>query len=85
MGQWVPGLWCVAPRGHSVARVRRHILELWVRVRCWAAAPTAQTGAEYLGVLLVVAAIIAALVATGPGQAIGDELSDLVRDISGGK
>ena len=66
-------------------RVRRHILELLVRVRCWAAAPTAQTGAEYLGVLLVVAAIIAALVATGPGQAIGDKLSELVRDISGGK
>ena len=65
--------------------VRRHILELWVRVRCWAAAHTAQTGAEYLGVLLVVAVIIAMLVATGPGQAIGDKLSELVRDISGGK
>jgi hypothetical protein len=49
------------------------------------AARTAQTGAEYLGVLLVVAAIIAALVATGPGQAIGDKLSEVVRDISGGK
>jgi hypothetical protein len=68
-----------------VLRVRRHVLELWVRVRCWAAGRTAQTGAEYLGVLLVVAAIIAMLVATGPGQAIGDKLSDLVRDISGGK
>jgi hypothetical protein len=68
-----------------VRRVRRHVLELWVRVRFWAAAPTAQTGAEYLGVLLVGAVIIAALVATGPGQAIGDKLSELVRDISGGK
>ena len=35
-----------------------------------------QTGAEYLGVLLVVAAIITALVAPGPGQAIGDKLSE---------
>jgi hypothetical protein len=68
-----------------VRRVRRHILELWVRVRFWAAAHTAQTGAEYLGVLLIVAAIIALLVATGPGQAIGDKLSELVRDISGDK
>jgi hypothetical protein len=68
-----------------VRRVRRHILELSIRVRYLAAARTGQTGAEYLGVLLVVAAIIATLVATGPGQEIGDKLSELVRDISGGK
>ncbi len=44
-----------------------------------------QTSAEYLGVLLVVAAIIAAIFVTDPGQAIGDKLSDLVRDIAGGR
>jgi hypothetical protein len=85
MAEWVPRPWRRAHRGRSVVRVRRHILELWVRVRCWMAASTAQTGAEYLGLLLVVAAIIAALVATGPGPAIGDKLTDLVRDISGGE
>jgi hypothetical protein len=45
--------------------------------------PSGQTGAEYLGVLLVVAAIIVAIVATDPGQAISDKLSDIVRDIAG--
>jgi Flp pilus assembly pilin Flp len=44
---------------------------------------TGQSGAEYLGVLLVVAAIIVAIVATDPGQAISDELSKIVRDIVG--
>lgn len=44
---------------------------------------SAQTGTEYLGVLLVVAAVIALLIATGPGQAIGDALSGVVQDIAG--
>jgi Flp pilus assembly pilin Flp len=51
--------------------------------RSFARDPSGQTGAEYLGVLLVVAAIIVAIVATDPGQAISDKLSDLVRDIAG--
>jgi Flp pilus assembly pilin Flp len=42
-----------------------------------------QTAAEYLGLLLLVAAIVAALLWTGPGQAIADELTDMVRDIAG--
>jgi len=42
-----------------------------------------QTAAEYLGLLLLVAAIISALLWTGPGQAISDELTQLVRDIAG--
>jgi hypothetical protein len=42
-----------------------------------------QTAAEYLGLLLVVAAIIAALLWTGPGQAIADELTEMVHDIAG--
>ena len=54
---------------------------LSLRVRLYDA--RGQTAAEYLGVLLVVAAIITALLLTGPGQEIGDKLTQLVRDISG--
>jgi hypothetical protein len=43
----------------------------------------AQTAAEYLGVLLVVAAIITAIAWTDPGQAISHKLSEIVRDIAG--
>ena len=44
---------------------------------------SAQTAAEYLGVLLVVAAIIIAIAWTDPGQAISSKLSDIIRDIAG--
>ena len=43
-----------------------------------------QTAAEYVGVLLVVSVIIAAVATTGVGHDITDKLSSLVRDISGG-
>ena len=43
-----------------------------------------QTAAEYVGVLLVVSVIIAAVAATDLGHDITHKLSDLVRDISGG-
>ncbi len=56
---------------------------LSVATRLLARDPRGQTAAEYLGVLLVVAAIIVAIVATDPGQAISDKLSDIVRDIAG--
>lgn len=56
---------------------------LSVATRLLARDPSGQTGAEYLGVLLVVAAIIVAIVATDPGQAISDKLSEIVRDIAG--
>jgi hypothetical protein len=42
-----------------------------------------QTASEYLGLLLVIAAIIAALLWTGPGQEVGDKLTEVVRDIAG--
>ena len=42
-----------------------------------------QTAAEYLGVLLVVAAVVTALLWSDPGQDISGKLSDLVRDIAG--
>jgi hypothetical protein len=44
---------------------------------------SAQSAAEYLGVLLVVAAIITAIVWTDPGHAISGKLSELVQDIAG--
>jgi hypothetical protein len=56
----------------------RHLsIRLYVGVR-------GQTAAEYVGVLLVVSVIIAAVATTGVGHDITDKLSDLVRDISGG-
>jgi len=57
------------------------MLSIAVRVRLRDA--HGQTAAEYLGLLLLVAAIISALLWTGPGQAISDELTQLVRDIAG--
>lgn len=59
-------------------RVTLH-LRVWSRLR----GARAQTAAEYLGVLLVVAAIIAAIAWTDPGHAISGKLSELVHDISG--
>ena len=44
-----------------------------------------QTAAEYVGVLLVVSVIIAAVATTSVGHDITSALSDLVRDIAGGE
>jgi Flp pilus assembly pilin Flp len=63
--------------------VRERFAMFSLAIRLLARDPSGQTGAEYLGVLLVVAAIIVAIVATDPGQAISDELSEIVRDIAG--
>jgi hypothetical protein len=55
-----------------------------VRARMRGAQTRGQTAAEYVGVLLVVSAIIAALATTGVGHELTDKLSELVRDIAGG-
>jgi Flp pilus assembly pilin Flp len=44
-----------------------------------------QTAAEYMGVLLVVSVIIAAVANTKVGDQIVDKIKDLVDDIAGGK
>jgi hypothetical protein len=43
-----------------------------------------QTAAEYVGVLLVVSAIIVGVATTDVGHDITEKLSQLVRDIAGG-
>ena len=58
--------------------------ELCLRLYVRGTDPRGQTAAEYVGVLLVVSVIIAAVATTGVGHDITDKLSDLVRDISGG-
>jgi Flp pilus assembly pilin Flp len=58
--------------------------ELSIRVYVWARDPRGQTAAEYVGVLLVVSVIIAAVATTDVGHEITDKISSLVRDISGG-
>ena len=58
--------------------------ELSIRVYVRAGSARGQTAAEYVGVLLVVSVIIAAVATTGVGHDVTDKLSDLVRDISGG-
>jgi Flp pilus assembly pilin Flp len=63
--------------------VRAHLLQLCLNARRLARDATAQTASEYLGVLLVVAAIILAIALTDPGQAISHKLSEIVRDIAG--
>jgi hypothetical protein len=45
--------------------------------------PRGQTAAEYMGVLLVVAAIITAILTTDLGHEISQRLTELVRDIGG--
>jgi pilus assembly protein Flp/PilA len=42
-----------------------------------------QTAAEYMGVLLVVSAIIAAVVGMGLGDTIGDQAEKLIKRIGG--
>jgi Flp pilus assembly pilin Flp len=44
-----------------------------------------QTASEYVGVLLVVSVVIAAIAGTDVGHEITKRLSDLVENISGGK
>jgi hypothetical protein len=56
---------------------------LWVAIRVRSLDTRGQTATEYLGLLLVIAAIVAALLWTGPGQEISDKLTDVVRDIAG--
>jgi hypothetical protein len=57
------------------------MLSLAIRVRSQDS--RGQTAAEYLGVLLVVAALVTALLWSDPGHEISGKLSDLVRDIAG--
>jgi len=56
--------------------------EAWRR---FLACARGQTAAEYLGVLLVVSVIIAAIAMTDVGHDITARLSELVRDIAGGE
>jgi hypothetical protein len=56
---------------------------LWVAIRVRSLDTRGQTATEYLGLLLVIAAIVAALLWTGPGQEISDKLTEVVRDIAG--
>ena len=54
-------------------------------IRALACRARGQTAAEYMGVLLVVSVIIAAVATTSVGHDITSALSDLVRDIAGGE
>jgi Flp pilus assembly pilin Flp len=58
--------------------------ELSIRLYVRARNPRGQTAAEYVGVLLVVSVIIAAVATTDVGHELTDKISSLVRDISGG-
>jgi Flp pilus assembly pilin Flp len=58
--------------------------ELCIRIYVRGRDPRGQTAAEYVGVLLVLSVIIAAVAKTSVGHDVTDKLSSLVRDISGG-
>ena len=83
MAHWVPGPWRVRAGRRSVEDVHGRRVMLYLAIRVRTLDTRGQTAAEYLGLLLLVAAIITALLLTGPGQAIGDKLSEIVRDIAG--
>jgi hypothetical protein len=55
---------------------------LYITVRVRPLDARGQTAAEYLGLLLLVAAIVTALLWTGPGHAISEKLTQIVRDIA---
>ena len=59
--------------------------ELCIRIYVRGRDPRGQTAAEYVGVLLVVSVIIAAVANTKVGDQIVDKIKDLVDDIAGGK
>jgi Flp pilus assembly pilin Flp len=58
--------------------------ELCIRLYVRGRDPRGQTAAEYVGVLLVVSVVIAAVATTSVGHDITDKLSSLVSDIAGG-
>ena len=58
--------------------------ELCIRIYVRGRDPRGQTAAEYVGVLLVVSVIIAAVATTDVGHDITSKLSSLVGDIAGG-
>lgn len=63
--------------------MRERLILLCFKARSLVRDSSGQTAAEYLGVLLVVAAIIIAIAWTDPGQAISSKLSEIIRDIAG--
>jgi Flp pilus assembly pilin Flp len=68
---------CIQAAGRAagaVAQFRRNLAE-----------ERGQTAAEYMGILLVVAVIIAALVGSGIGKDISDAAGDMVTKISKGE
>ena len=69
--------------GRSLGSCASVSCQLLVTAGCFARDNERADRAEYLGVLLVVAAIVAAIAWTDPGQAISDKLSEIVRDIAG--
>jgi hypothetical protein len=66
------------------AHLREGCIRAYVALAARARSSEGQTAAEYVGVLLVVSVIVAAVAKTGVGHDITDRLSDLVRDISSG-
>jgi hypothetical protein len=66
-------------------RLRERSLRAYVALQCRALDARGQTASEYMGVLLIVSVIIAAIATTGIGHDLTHRLSQLVQDISGGK
>ena len=83
MPGWVPGPWRATAAGRSVGSMSGRLLELSVGIDRRVREQRGQTAAEYLGVLLVVSAIIVGLIGTDIGHTITEKLSSLVRDIAG--
>jgi hypothetical protein len=59
------------------------ITDLVRRAREHLAAEDGQTAAEYIGIILVIVAVIAAVSATGIAKTIGNGIKDAINDVKG--
>jgi len=60
-------------------------LSAYVALRTRAVAEDGQTASEYMGILLVAAVLVAAVLKSGAADVIEQKVSDLVDAIAGGK
>ena len=64
-------------------QLREPCIRAYVVLRSWALDARGQTASEYMGILLIVAVIVAAVVKSGIAGTIGHRIGELVDQIGG--